>query len=285
MTDILVITGLSGAGRSQAADDLEDLGWFVVDNLPVVLIDKVVELSTDVRTGIEKLCLVVGNAHQQTGILDVVATLRRQGHLVRVLFLEASIKELVHRYEASKRRHPFAEANNGLADLIDKESKVLQDVRAAADVVIDTSSLTVHQLKSQIMSLFGPDSAADTMQIGVTSFGYKRGLPADVDLVFDVRFLPNPHWSEELRPLTGLDSSVQRFVMEQPLARQFLDQITSLIDLTLPAYLAEGRSYLTIAIGCTGGRHRSVVIAEELGQILVARGYRPRIVHRDVLAN
>ncbi|MSO32362.1 MAG: RNase adapter RapZ [Ilumatobacteraceae bacterium] len=285
MTDIIVITGLSGAGRSQAADDLEDLGWFVVDNLPVVLIDKVVELSSDKNSAIEKLGLVVGNAHQQTGILDVVGSLRTQGHQVRVLFLEATVKELVQRYEASRRRHPFVEANIGLEDLIEKEKSILQDVRAAADVVIDTTSLTVHQLKSQIMGLFGPASAVDTMQIGVTSFGYKRGLPSDVDLVFDVRFLPNPHWNEQLRPLTGLDDAVKTFVLEQPLTQQFLAQIDALLDLTLPAYLAEGRSYLTIAIGCTGGRHRSVAIAEALGLGLSQRGLHPRIVHRDVSAN
>ena len=285
MTDIIVITGLSGAGRSQAADDLEDLGWFVVDNLPVVLIDKVVELSSDKNSAIEKLGLVVGNAHQQTGILDVVASLRTQGHQVRVLFLEATVKELVQRYEASRRRHPFVEANVGLEDLIEKEKTILQDVRAAADVVIDTTSLTVHQLKSQIMGLFGPASAVDTMQIGVTSFGYKRGIPSDVDLVFDVRFLPNPHWNEQLRPLTGLDDAVKTFVLEQPLTQQFLAQIDALLDLTLPAYLAEGRSYLTIAIGCTGGRHRSVAIAEALGLGLSQRGLYPRIVHRDVSAN
>jgi len=285
MTDIIVITGLSGAGRSQAADDLEDLGWFVVDNLPVVLIDKVVELSPDKNSAIEKLGLVVGNAHQQTGILDIVASLRTQGHQVRVLFLEATVKELVQRYEASRRRHPFVEANVGLEDLIEKEKNILQDVRAAADVVIDTTSLTVHQLKSQIMGLFGPASAVDTMQIGVTSFGYKRGIPSDVDLVFDVRFLPNPHWNEQLRPLTGLDDAVKTFVLEQPLTQQFLAQIEALLDLTLPAYLAEGRSYLTIAIGCTGGRHRSVAIAEALGLGLSQRGLHPRIVHRDVSAN
>ena len=285
MTDIIVITGLSGAGRSQAADDLEDLGWFVVDNLPVVLIDKVVELSSDKNSTIEKLGLVVGNAHQQTGILDIVASLRTQGHQVRVLFLEATVKELVQRYEASRRRHPFVEANVGLEDLIEKEKNILQDVRAAADVVIDTTSLTVHQLKSQIMGLFGPASAVDTMQIGVTSFGYKRGIPSDVDLVFDVRFLPNPHWNEQLRPLTGLDDAVKTFVLEQPLTQQFLAQIEALLDLTLPAYLAEGRSYLTIAIGCTGGRHRSVAIAEALGLGLSQRGLHPRIVHRDVSAN
>ena len=285
MTDIIVITGLSGAGRSQAADDLEDLGWFVVDNLPVVLIDKVVELSSDKNSAIENLGLVVGNAHQQTGILDVVASLRTQGHQVRVLFLEATVKELVQRYEASRRRHPFVEANVGLEDLIEKEKNILQDVRAAADVVIDTTSLTVHQLKSQIMGLFGPASAVDTMQIGVTSFGYKRGIPSDVDLVFDVRFLPNPHWNEQLRPLTGLDDAVKTFVLEQPLTQQFLAQIDALLDLTLPAYLAEGRSYLTIAIGCTGGRHRSVAIAEALGLGLSQRGLHPRIVHRDVSAN
>ena len=285
MTDIIVITGLSGAGRSQAADDLEDLGWFVVDNLPVVLIDKVVELSSDKNSAIEKLGLVVGNAHQQTGILDIVASLRTQGHQVRVLFLEATVKELVQRYEASRRRHPFVEANVGLEDLIEKEKNILQDVRAAADVVIDTTSLTVHQLKSQIMGLFGPASAVDTMQIGVTSFGYKRGIPSDVDLVFDVRFLPNPHWNEQLRPLTGLDDAVKTFVLEQPLTQQFLAQIEALLDLTLPAYLAEGRSYLTIAIGCTGGRHRSVAIAEALGLGLSQRGLLPRIVHRDVSAN
>jgi UPF0042 nucleotide-binding protein len=282
MTDILVITGLSGAGRSQAADDLEDLGWFVVDNLPVVLVDKVVELSGEAGGEISKLCLVVGNARQQTGILSTITALRTQGHRVRILFLEASTRELVRRYEATRRKHPFTEANLGLEDLIEREKQVLEEVRANADLIIDTTSMTVHQLKSQLLQLFGPEAPGDSLQVSVQSFGFKHGIPIDVDVVFDVRFLPNPHWDEDLRPLTGRDPQVTEFVFSHDLAREFLAKVEDLLMLILPAYAAEGRSYLTVAIGCTGGRHRSVAIAESLAESLKKQGWTPRVAHRDI---
>ena len=282
MTDILVITGLSGAGRSQAADDLEDLGWFVVDNLPVVLVDKVVELTGEAGGEISKLCLVVGNARQQTSILSTITALRSQGHRVRVLFLEAATREIVRRYEATRRKHPFTEANLGLEDLIERERQVLEEVRASADLVIDTTSMTVHQLKAQLLQLFGPEAPGDSLQVSVMSFGFKHGIPIDVDIVFDVRFLPNPHWDEDLRPLTGRDEPVSQFVMSNPLTQQFVAKVEDLLELILPAYAAEGRSYLTVAIGCTGGRHRSVAITEALAASLTAQGWRPRVAHRDV---
>ena len=282
MTDILVVTGLSGAGRSQAADDLEDLGWFVVDNLPVVLIDKVVELTGEAGGEIAKLCLVVGNARQQAGILGAVDTLRTEGHRVRILFLEASTRELVRRYEATRRKHPLSDGTLGLEDVIERERQQIGEVKAAADLLIDTSGLTVHQLKNQLVQLFGPENAGDALQVSVLSFGFKHGVPIDVDIVLDVRFLPNPHWDEELRPQSGLDAPVKDFVLGQQLALDFLERVDSLLELVLPAYVHEGRSYLTIGIGCTGGRHRSVVMVEETAARMADRGYHPRVSHRDI---
>jgi UPF0042 nucleotide-binding protein len=282
VTDILVVTGLSGAGRSQAADDLEDLGWFVVDNLPVVLIDKVVELTGEAGGEIGKLCLVVGNARHQTAILESIELLRSQGHTVRILFLEASTRELVRRYEATRRKHPMSDGIMGLESVIESERSAINQVKAAADLLIDTTGLSVHDLKRQMVQLFGPDNAGDALQISVVSFGFKNGVPMDVDMVFDVRFLPNPHWNEDLRPLSGLESAVRAFVLDQPLAGEFLERVTSLVDVILPALLHEGRSYLTIGVGCTGGRHRSVAISEELGRMLTAQGQNPRVSHRDI---
>lgn len=282
MTDILVVTGLSGAGRSQAADDLEDLGWFVVDNLPVVLIDKVVELTGEAGGEIGKLCLVVGNARHQAAILESIESLRTSGHTVRILFLEASTRELVQRYEATRRKHPMSDGVMGLEGVIESERSAINQVKAAADLVIDTTGLSVHDLRRQMIQLFGPENAGDALQISLVSFGFKNGVPMDVDMMFDVRFLPNPHWNEELRPLSGLDEPVRSFVLSQPLAEEFLERISSLVGLILPAYLHEGRSYLTIGVGCTGGRHRSVAISEELGRLLTVQGKNPRVSHRDI---
>lgn len=282
MTDILVVTGLSGAGRSQAADDLEDLGWFVVDNLPVVLIDKVVELSGEAGGEISKLCLVVGHARHQAAILDAVGSLRQQGHNVRILFLEASTQELVRRYEATRRKHPMSDGMLGLEAVIEKERVLMNPVKAVADLLIDTTGLSVHQLRKQLLHLFGPENPGDALQVSIMSFGFKHGVPLDVDMVFDMRFLPNPHWVEDLRPLSGLEEPVRNFVVEQDLAQQFLNQVQSLLGLMIPAYVAEGRSYLTLGIGCTGGRHRSVAMTEELGARLSADGHHPRITHRDI---
>lgn len=282
MADILVITGLSGAGRSQAADDLEDLGWFVVDNLPVALLDKVVELSGEAGGEIEKLCLVVGNARHQAGILGAAVNLRAQGHRVRIMFLDASTRELVRRYEETRRKHPMSDGTRGLEDVIEAERAAVAEVKASADLIIDTTGLTVHQLKAQLNERFGPESPADSLQVTVMSFGFKHGVPIDVDTVFDVRFLPNPHWDESLRPLTGLDPAVSGYVLGEDLAGEFLARVTSLLDLVLPAYVAEGRSYLTIGVGCTGGRHRSVAVVEAVAGHLRAVGYSPRVSHRDL---
>ncbi len=284
MTDILVVTGLSGAGRSQAANDLEDLGWFVVDNLPVVLIDKVVELSGEAGGEIVKLCLVVGNARHQTAILDAVRSLRDQGHSVRILFLEASTRELVRRYEATRRKHPLSDGIMGLEEVIESERLAINGMKGFADLVIDTTGLTVHNLRNQLVHLFGPENPGDALQVSVLSFGFKHGVPIDADMILDVRFLPNPHWDESLRPFSGLDQSVKDFVLGQDLSSEFLDRIDGLISLILPAYMQEGRSYFTIGIGCTGGRHRSVAMVEEVAKRLSAAGYHPRVTHRDINA-
>lgn len=281
MADILLIAGLSGAGRSQAADDLEDLGWFVVDNMPTELIDKVVEIAA-VGESLAKLALVVSTPTAQRDVVDVLKRLRKSGHRVRMLFLDATNAELVKRYGSTRRKHPLAEGKSGVEEAITKERSLLEPVKAEADLVIDTTNLTIHQLKNQLGELFTDDGELDTMQISVVSFGYKHGLPLDVDLVFDVRFLPNPHWDEDLRPLSGLDVPVRDFVMEQSLSTKFLDQLTGMLTLLLPAYKSEGKSYLTVAIGCTGGRHRSVVIAEQLKQWLIQSSQNPRVTHRDI---
>ena len=280
MADILLIAGLSGAGRSQAADDLEDLGWFVVDNMPIALIEKVVELAA---TGEQsQLALVVGAAAHQTDAVVIVQRLREAGHRVRILFLDASTPELVRRYGATKRKHPLASRFSSVEEAIHEERSILETVKGAADLVIDTSSLNIHQLKAQIVELFAPTGDRDVMQLSLVSFGFKHGIPLDVDMVWDVRFLPNPHWEEHLRELSGLDDAVSAFTIEQPLAQQFLEKAEGMLQFLLPAYQSEGRSYLTIAVGCTGGRHRSVAVTEAIGAWLASNGHHPRITHRDI---
>ena len=280
MADILLIAGLSGAGRSQAADDLEDLGWFVVDNMPIALIEKVVELATAGEQS--QLALVVGAAAHQTDAVVIVQRLREAGHRVRILFLDASTPELVRRYGATKRKHPLASRFSSVEEAIHEERSILETVKGAADLVIDTSSLNIHQLKAQIVELFAPTGDRDVMQLSLVSFGFKHGIPLDVDMVWDVRFLPNPHWEEHLRELSGLDDAVSTFTIEQPLAQQFLEKAEEMLQFLLPAYQSEGRSYLTIAVGCTGGRHRSVAVTEAIGAWLASNGHHPRITHRDI---
>lgn len=281
MADILLIAGLSGAGRSQAADDLEDLGWFVVDNLPLSLIDKVVELAGSSIAFQQQLALVVGVPSQQTDAITVVQRLRQAEHRVRVLFMDASTPELVKRYGQTRRKHPLAHGEMSIEQAVNAERRLLEPVKGASDVVIDTSGLTPHQLKNRIFEMFAPGDA-DTMQVSIVSFGYKHGIPIDVDLVFDVRFLPNPHWDEDLRPLTGLDDEVRKYVLDQQLTSKFLDHVTEMFEFLLPAYRQEGKSYLSVAIGCTGGRHRSVVVSERLAEAFRTAGHHPRVTHRDI---
>lgn len=279
MAAIVLITGMSGAGRSGAADVLEDLGFYVVDNLPTSLLPKIVELAAQPGGGIDRLALVSGRTHDN--VLPAVARMRSEGHTVTVLFLAASTPVLVQRYDATRRKHPFTDETGGLLEAIEHERYLLRQVRDQADLVIDTSDLNVHQLKKRLVSAF---ESVDhhQLQLAVESFGFKHGLPLDADIVMDVRFLPNPHWVEELRQLTGHDPKVRDFVLERGVTSSFLDNFESMLVDVLPSYQSEGRSYLTIAIGCTGGRHRSVAIAEELARRFAARGIAARTSHRDV---
>ena len=279
MADIVLITGLSGAGRSGAAAVLEDLGWYVVDNLPTSLLPTIVELAAKPGGGIERLALVSGRQHSD--VLPHVGTMRASGHRVTTLFLDASTAELVKRYDATRRRHPLADEADGLLESIELERARLAPLRDAADLVIDTTDLNVHQLKERLVAAFDERGSAQ-LQVAVESFGYKHGLPLDADIVIDVRFLPNPHWEEELRPLTGHDPAVRDYVLETAVATDFVDRLDGLLSSVLPSYQAEGRSYLTVAIGCTGGRHRSVAVAEELARRFRGRGVAVRTSHRDL---
>jgi UPF0042 nucleotide-binding protein len=280
MADILLITGMSGAGRSGAAAVLEDLGWYVIDNLPTSLVDTIVELVSKPGSGIDRLALVAGR--QTTELLPKMAALRADGHWVRLLFLDATDSALVKRYDATRRKHPLDSQADGLVEAIQLERAQIEPMRAAADLVIDTTELNVHQLKSKLLAAFDSSGDDHRLQLAVESFGYKHGLPIDADIVMDVRFLPNPHWEETLRPLTGHDPAVRDFVLERAQASDFLDRFEELMRSLLPGYEAEGKSYLTVAVGCTGGRHRSVAVVEELARRLREHGYPVRTSHRDL---
>jgi RNase adapter protein RapZ len=279
MAEIVLITGLSGAGRSATADVLEDLGWYVVDNLPTALISTIVDIAGKPGSDIERLALVAGRQHHD--LLKRVGEVRASGHRVTVVFLDASTPELVRRYDATRRRHPLADQADGLIESIQVERSELDPVRGAADLVIDTSDLNVHQLKEKLVTAFD-ESTSSRLQVSVESFGFKHGLPLDADIVMDVRFLPNPHWEADLRPLTGHDPKVRDYVLETAAGSDFVDRFDDLLGALLPQYEREGRSYLTVAVGCTGGRHRSVAIAEELAGRLRARGAAVRASHRDL---
>lgn len=281
MSAVVLITGLSGAGRSGAAAVFEDLGWYVVDNLPTSLVPTIVELASKPGGGIERLALVSGRQHQD--VLPHVGAMRAAGHDVTVLFLDASTPVLVKRYDATRRKHPLADETAGLLESIELERERLSGLRDAADLVIDTSDLNVHQLKERLLASF-ETSGSSQLQVAVESFGFKHGLPLDADIVMDVRFLPNPHWEDDLRPLTGHDPAVRDYVLETSVAASFIDHLDALLSDVLPAYQSEGRSYLTVAIGCTGGRHRSVAVAEEMARRFRERGVAVRSSHRDVSA-
>jgi UPF0042 nucleotide-binding protein len=280
--DVTIVTGMSGAGRSAAADVLEDLGFFVIDNLPPALITKIAGLGRGVQED-QRFALVIDvRAGEFVEDLEsALAELRQMGARTRVLFLDAADDVLVRRYEATRRKHPLGEEDR-VSDGIARERQLLEDLKGHADVVLDTSELNVHELRDRLRELFDSDQMSDALHPSVVSFGYKHGLPLDVDLVFDCRFLPNPHWVEELRPLSGNDPAVRAYVMQQPETAQFLDELERLFALLLPAYVKEGKSYLSIGVGCTGGRHRSVVIARELAARLGKLGFTPRVHHRDI---
>jgi UPF0042 nucleotide-binding protein len=281
VTDFVVITGLSGAGRSTAADVLEDQDWFVIDNMPVELMPKVGELALQPGSGISRVAFVVGSNSDTDELDHMLEDLRASGSRVRVLFLDARSDVLIRRYEGTRRRHP-ASAGELLGAAIEQERERLDPMRAIADVVVDTSDLNVHQLRDRVSELFADPDATSRMQVTVVSFGFKHGLPPDVDMVLDCRFLPNPHWVDELRPQTGQDDPVRDYVLGSDQAGDFLDHLDGLLDVLLPGFEAERKAYLTLAFGCTGGRHRSVAIAEEVARRLRERGLHPGVSHRDV---
>jgi UPF0042 nucleotide-binding protein len=282
MTDFVVITGLSGAGRSTAADVLEDLGWFVIDNMPVALMPKVAELALQPASVADRVAFVAGWNTAASELMPMIDDLRAAGSTVRMIFLDASTDVLIRRYESSRRRHP-ASTGELLSGAIEQERVLLEPLRAAADVVVDTSDLNVHQLRDRVTELFDDDGRSPGMQVTVTSFGFKHGVPSDVDMVVDCRFLPNPHWVDELRPQTGTDPAVRAYVVDSELAQEFLDKLGGLLTTLLPAYQREGKAYLTVAFGCTGGRHRSVAIAEEVARRLRELGLAPGVQHRDIV--
>lgn len=282
MVEFVVITGMSGAGRTQVGNTLEDLGWFVIDNLPSELIPKVAELARFQSDSPTPVGLVVGSEGDLLEVGPALDVLRGTGASITTIFLDATTAALVRRYGDTKRRHPLLGEIGSVEDAIQEERRRLGTVRETADIVIDTSDLNVHDLRRRIVDLFGDGAQRDTTQVTVMSFGYKHGVPPDADLVFDCRFLPNPHWVEELRPLTGLDADVQEYVASFELTDRFLERLEPLLGLLLPAYVDEGKSVLTIAFGCTGGRHRSVSIAERMADWLREQGIEPRLRHRDV---
>ena len=279
---VVIVTGMSGAGRSRAAMGLEDLGYFVVDNLPPALVPAVVEHIGASEPQRPRLALVIDTrggltAEDFQGAHD---WLENHGYPTTVLFLDADDSTLVRRFEESRRPHP---GDGGtLAEQIALERTDFEDIRGEADLIVDTTDRTVHDLRRIIEEEFSGDRPRRPLRVAVTSFGFKWGVPRVADLVFDVRFLPNPHWQAHLRPLLGTDAPVREFVFSDPDAQEFLDRIESLLDFLLPRFEKEGKAYVTVAVGCTGGHHRSVAMAEEIAKHLVERGTDVTIRHRDV---
>src|SRR4051794_32010619 len=280
--EVAVVSGLSGAGRSTAAKCLEDLGWFVVDNLPPSLVTTMIELAARSQGSVDKIAVVV-DLRSRGFTSDVSSALReldQAGLRIRVLFLEASDDVLVRRFDSVRRPHPL-QGDGTIIDGIASERAMLRDVRGEADLVVDTSVLNVHELRAKIAAAFADETAA-SLHATVMSFGYKYGLPVDADIVVDCRLLPNPHWVPELRPHTGLDADVRDYVLKQDGALEFVEDYAALFRRYEEGYRREGKHFATIAVGCTGGKHRSVVVAEELAAGLRGDGVDVRIVHRDL---
>jgi UPF0042 nucleotide-binding protein len=277
-----IITGLSGAGRSEAAKCLEDLGYFVVDNLPPALLPKMAELASkpggpgrvaivlDVRGGV-----FFGELSKALEELDTLSI------PYRILYLEASDEDLVNRYAATRHRHPLAPADR-VIEGIRKERLMMESLRGDADLIVDTSGLSPHELRDRLREAFSDAPPEQGLQVSLISFGYKYGSPRDADVVIDVRFLPNPHWIDELRPLPGTDERVRTYVKGQQTYREFMRRLRSLLGFMVPGFVAEGKSYLTVAVGCTGGRHRSVVIVDELARFFRDKGMPATVDHRDL---
>ena len=281
--DIVIVTGLSGSGKSFAIRAFEDKGFFCVDNLPALLIPKFIDICQDHQEGVSRIALGVDLRGEQflQSWPDLLAQMRNAGHRIQVLFFDASDDVLLRRFSETRRPHPLAGAAS-IQEGISRERKALEAMRALADKIIDTSDFTVHQLKREIEQQFCQAPFSRRMAVFLTSFGYKFGIPHDTDIILDVRFLPNPYFVNELREKTGLDSEVRDYVQQNDDTRAFLDRLYALLEFTLPLYEREGKSSLTLALGCTGGRHRSVVLVENLRQRLSRGELRIHVKHRDI---
>jgi RNase adapter protein RapZ len=288
-TDIVIITGLSGAGRSTAAKALEDLGWYVVDNLPPSLLPTMADLAARTNGAVSRMAAVIDFRSRafSTDLKSAVSELAARGAAARIVFLEAAEDTLVRRFDSERRPHPL-QGTGRVTDGIAAERELLREVRGDADLVLDTSRLNVHQLRARIRDFFGGGTAAG-LRLSLISFGYKYGLPVDADMVADCRFLPNPHWIPELAPMTGQDAPVRDYVLAQPGAEELLRHYAELLHVVLPGYEREGKRFVTFAVGCTGGKHRSVAIADELAARLAAAtdpaasgGTEVQVVHRDL---
>ena len=276
--DIVIITGMSGAGRSTAANALEDLGWYVVDNLPPALLPTMLDLAD--RASLPGVAAIIDarSAGFSTDLKSAIAALAARGVSPQVVFLEASERTLVQRFENVRRPHPMQDSGT-ITEGISAERDLLREVRGDSDIVLDTSSLNVHQLRSRMHAYFAGDSAG-ALRLNIVSFGFKYGVPVDADLVADLRFLPNPHWVPSLQPLTGLDAGVRDYVLAQQGAEEFLDAYLKVLEVSLPGFEREGKRYVTLAVGCTGGKHRSVAIAEQIAARLGDRDVT--VSHRDL---
>ncbi|MFF7243734.1 RNase adapter RapZ [Embleya sp. NPDC008237] len=280
--ELVIISGMSGAGRSTAAKGMEDLGWFVVDNLPPSLIPAMVDLGARTQGAVARIAVVV-DVRGRTFFDDLrsaLSELDAAGVVRRIVFLEAADDVLVRRFEGVRRPHPL-QGDGRIPDGIARERELLRELRGEADLVIDTSDINVHQLRARMDDRFA-GSGEPQLRATVMSFGFKYGLPVDADLVVDCRFLPNPHWIPELRPHTGMDEAVSRYVFDQPGAKEFLDRYAELLHIVTEGYRREGKRYVTLAVGCTGGKHRSVAMAERLARRLTEDGLDTVLVHRDM---
>jgi len=277
---LVVITGMSGSGKASVMKAFEDLGYYCVDNLPIDLIPRFADLAKQ-SSEIEKAALVtdIREGEQLRKLPAIIRSLRRQVNMT-VLFLEASDEVLQRRFSETRRPHPLGKGST-VKDSLSQERRMLQPIRALADLVVDSSHFNVHELRSHITSKFTAGSTDKDILISVVSFGYKAGVPEDADLVFDVRFLPNPHFVPEFRPFTGRHPRVAKYIRSFPQTQEFVDRISELLIYLLPHYVREGKSYLTIGFGCTGGQHRSVLISEEVKKRLAKAGYRVKVIHRD----
>lgn len=280
----ILITGMSGSGKTLVSHIFEDLGYFCVDNLPPRLLPMLVDLSKEHPKQMQYVALVIDTrcGEMLSELLDNVRHVAEQGVPIQILFLDCSDEELVQRFRETRRKHPLFHQHPTILQSIRAERVMLEEVRASADRVIDTSRLAPHELRAQIEAEYGVLEQTAGIAVNVLSFGFKYGVPPEADLVFDVRFLANPHYVPHLRALDGRNPLIRSYVFSDPLANEFLNKLNDLVDFTLPQYIREGKAYLTIAIGCTGGQHRSVVIAEQVGRFLTEKGYRVNVQHRDV---